>query len=97
MLVYFWPGFFKGVELCGMESDKTKCIMTGTQNYCVYRRPVMSSLIATSSQLIAPLETTVLRPVCFQMEAWVTLTTNDSYSVGALALAASLRRVGTTR
>lgn len=31
------------------------------------------------------------------MEAWVTLTTNDSYSIGALTLAASLRRVGTTR
>jgi glycogenin glucosyltransferase len=31
------------------------------------------------------------------MEAWVTLTTNDSYSVGALALASSIRRVGTTR
>lgn len=30
-------------------------------------------------------------------EAWVTLSTNDSYSVGALTLAASLRRVGTTR
>ena len=30
-------------------------------------------------------------------EAWVTLTTNDSYSVGALTLAASLKRVGTTR
>lgn len=31
------------------------------------------------------------------MEAWVTLATNDSYSVGALVLAASLRRVETTR
>jgi len=31
------------------------------------------------------------------MEAWVTLATNDSYSVGALVLAASLRRVNTTR
>jgi len=31
------------------------------------------------------------------MEAWVTLTTNDEYSVGALTLAASLRRVHTTR
>lgn len=31
------------------------------------------------------------------MEAWVTLVTNDSYSVGALTLAASLRRVNTTR
>ena len=31
------------------------------------------------------------------MEAWVTLATNDSYSAGALALASSLRRVGTTR
>eukprot|EP00088_Acartia_fossae_P034971 TRINITY_DN35968_c0_g1_i1.p1 TRINITY_DN35968_c0_g1~~TRINITY_DN35968_c0_g1_i1.p1 ORF type:complete len:330 (-),score=98.77 TRINITY_DN35968_c0_g1_i1:325-1314(-) len=30
-------------------------------------------------------------------EAWVTLSTNDSYSVGALTLAASLRRVNTTR
>jgi len=30
-------------------------------------------------------------------EAWVTLCTNDSYSVGALTLAASLRRVNTTR
>jgi len=33
----------------------------------------------------------------FKMECWLTLTTNDSYSVGALALAASLRRVNTTR
>jgi len=31
------------------------------------------------------------------MEAWVTLVTNNSYSVGALTLAASLRRVNTTR
>ena len=31
------------------------------------------------------------------MESWVTLATNDSYSVGALVLAASLRRVKTTR
>lgn len=31
------------------------------------------------------------------MEAWITLATNDSYSVGALTLAASLRRVNTTR
>jgi len=31
------------------------------------------------------------------MEAWVTLATNDRYSVGALTLAASLRRVNTTR
>jgi len=31
------------------------------------------------------------------MEAWVTLATNDAYSIGALTLAASLRRVGTTR
>jgi len=30
-------------------------------------------------------------------EAWVTLVTNDSYSVGALTLAKSLRRVNTTR
>jgi len=30
-------------------------------------------------------------------EAWVTLSTNDSYCVGALTLAASLRRVETTR
>merc|ERR1712168_1749702 len=32
-----------------------------------------------------------------KMEAWVTLATNDSYSVGALTLAASLNRVKTTR
>jgi len=31
------------------------------------------------------------------MEAWVTLATNDDYAVGALTLAASLRRVQTTR
>lgn len=31
------------------------------------------------------------------MEAWVTLATNDSYSVGALTLAHSLRRVQTTK
>jgi len=31
------------------------------------------------------------------MEAWVTLATNDSYSVGALTLAASLKRVNTSR
>jgi len=31
------------------------------------------------------------------MEAWVTLATNDSYAVGALVVAASLRRVNTTR
>lgn len=31
------------------------------------------------------------------MEAWVTLATNDSYAVGALVLAASLRKVKTTR
>lgn len=31
------------------------------------------------------------------MEAWVTLATNDSYSLGALTLAASLRRVQTSR
>ncbi|XP_071441587.1 glycogenin-1 isoform X2 [Hetaerina americana] len=30
-------------------------------------------------------------------EAWVTLATNDSYALGALVLAHSLRRVGTTR
>jgi len=30
-------------------------------------------------------------------EAWVTLATNDAYSIGALTLAASLRRVATTR
>jgi len=30
-------------------------------------------------------------------EAWVTLATNDSYSMGALTLAASLRRVATSR
>ena len=30
-------------------------------------------------------------------EAWVTLSTNDSYCAGALTLAASLRRVGTSR
>jgi len=31
------------------------------------------------------------------MEAWVSLATNDSYAVGALTLAHSLRRVGTTK
>jgi len=31
------------------------------------------------------------------MEAWVTLVTNDSYAVGALTLAASLKRVQTTK
>jgi len=31
------------------------------------------------------------------MESWVTLATNDSYSVGALTLAASLRRANTSR
>merc|ERR1719319_1176525 len=31
------------------------------------------------------------------MESWVTLATNDDYCVGALVLAASLRRVKTTR
>lgn len=31
------------------------------------------------------------------MESWVTLATNDNYCVGALVLAASLRRVKTTR
>ena len=31
------------------------------------------------------------------MEAWVTLATNDSYAVGALTLAHSLKRVQTTR
>jgi len=31
------------------------------------------------------------------MEAWVTLATNDEYAVGALTLAASLRRVHTTK
>lgn len=31
------------------------------------------------------------------MDAWVTLVTNDSYSMGALTLAASLRRVNTTK
>jgi len=31
------------------------------------------------------------------MEAWVTLATNDDYSIGALTLAASLRRVDTTK
>ena len=31
------------------------------------------------------------------MESWVTLATNDSYSVGALVLAASLRRINTSR
>ena len=31
------------------------------------------------------------------MEAWVTLATNDSYSVGALTLAHSLRRVQTNK
>jgi len=31
------------------------------------------------------------------MEAWVTLATNDSYCVGALVLAASLRKANTTR
>ena len=31
------------------------------------------------------------------MEAWVTLATNDSYAVGALTLAASLKRVKTSK
>jgi len=31
------------------------------------------------------------------MEAWVTLATNDAYSMGALTLAASLKRVNTSR
>jgi len=31
------------------------------------------------------------------MEAWVTLVTNDSYALGALTLAASLKRVNTTK
>ena len=31
------------------------------------------------------------------MEAWVSLATNDSYAVGALTLAHSLRRVNTTK
>lgn len=30
-------------------------------------------------------------------QAWVTLATNDSYSLGALVLAHSIRRSGTTR
>jgi len=30
-------------------------------------------------------------------QAWVTLATNDSYALGALVLASSLRRSGTTR
>jgi len=30
-------------------------------------------------------------------QAWVTLATNDSYSLGALVLAHALKRVGTTR
>ncbi|CAB3386977.1 Hypothetical predicted protein, partial [Cloeon dipterum] len=30
-------------------------------------------------------------------QAWVTLATNDSYSLGALVLAHSLKRVGSTR
>jgi len=34
---------------------------------------------------------------CCKMECWVTLTTNDSYAVGAMTLAASLRRVNTSR
>lgn len=33
----------------------------------------------------------------FADQAWVTLATNDSYSLGALVLAQSLRRVGTSR
>ena len=32
-----------------------------------------------------------------KMEAWVTLATNDSYAVGALTLAQSLKRVNTTK
>ena len=31
------------------------------------------------------------------MEAWVTLVTNDNYAVGALTLAASLKRVNSTK
>ena len=31
------------------------------------------------------------------MEAWVTLATNDDYAVGALTLAASLKRVQTSK
>ena len=31
------------------------------------------------------------------MEAWVTLVTNDNYAVGALTLAASLKRVKSTK
>jgi glycogenin glucosyltransferase len=31
------------------------------------------------------------------MEAWVTLVTNDNYAVGALTLAASLKRVSSTK
>jgi len=34
---------------------------------------------------------------CKMSEAWVTLVTSDSYSCGALTLAASLRRVGTVK
>ena len=32
-----------------------------------------------------------------RMEAWVTLATNDDYAVGALTLAASLKRVQTSK
>jgi hypothetical protein len=35
-------------------------------------------------------------PLLFS-EAWVTLATNDSYALGAMVLATSLRRVATTR
>jgi glycogenin glucosyltransferase len=31
------------------------------------------------------------------MEAWVTLVTNDNYAVGALTLAASLKRVNSSK
>ena len=38
-----------------------------------------------------------LTELFLKMEAWVTLVTNDNYAVGALTLAASLKRVKSTR
>lgn len=45
----------------------------------------------------------ILRKITFNSnfsegaQAWVTLATNDSYAMGALVLAKSLRRVNTTK
>ena len=39
----------------------------------------------------------ILAPGDPSTQAWVTLATNDSYALGALVLASSLRRSGTTR